>query len=220
MARLDGNKSENAHLVHIGRQPIYDTMGRIFGYELLFRESAGSSTATRSTASATSQVIVNAFTEFGVHDLVGDRVCFVNLTRDFLVGALPIPVSPGHAVLEVLETVEIDDQVIDGVSALAEQGHPIALDDFVWGSGHERLLPVASYVKLDLLATDNDELEQMASNCRAYPQVKLLGEKLETPADMAFARKMVARSSRDISSRVLRWCQPELFRPPACGMSN
>ncbi|NNJ63693.1 MAG: HDOD domain-containing protein [Dactylosporangium sp.] len=165
-------------------------MGRIFGYELLFRESGSSTTSAKSTAYATSQVIVNAFTEFGVYDLVGNRVCFVNLTRDFLVGALPIPVEPAHAVLEVLETVPIDDAVINGVRVLVEKGHKIALDDFVWGRGHERLLPVASYVKLDILGTPRDDIERMARDCLAYPNIQLLGERLETPADLSFARKL------------------------------
>lgn len=190
MAAADDNQGNVSQVVHVGRQPIYDTSGRIFAYELLFRESARSESASKSTAYATSQVIVSAFTEFGVHDLTGDRVCFVNLTKDFLVGSLPIPVEPGHAVLEVLETVEMDDQVIDGVHALVEQGYKIALDDFVWGQGHEKLLPIASYVKLDLLGAPKDEVEQIAKDCRAYPQVKLLGERLETAADLAFARKL------------------------------
>jgi c-di-GMP-related signal transduction protein len=190
VADSDSNQGDITQVVHVGRQPVYDAAGRIFGYELLFRGSADAAVATKSTSYATSQVIVNAFTEFGVHDLVGDRVCFVNLTRDFLVGALPIPVAPEHAVLEVLETVAIDDQVIAGVHALVEQGHRIALDDFVWGRGHEKLLPIASYVKLDILGTDRDEVERIARDCRAYKDVKLIGERLETPADLTLARRL------------------------------
>lgn len=179
-----------AQVVHVGRQPIYDAAGRIFGYELLFRESAASATASKSTAYATSQVIVNAFTEFGVQDLAGTRVCFVNLTRDFLVGALPMPVEPATAVLEVLESVDVDDKVIEGIHTLVAQGHRIALDDFVWGRGHERLLPIASYVKLDLLGASPAAAERIARDCRAYPNITLIGERLEKPADLALARRL------------------------------
>ena len=169
---------------------MYDVNEQIIGYELLFRGSALASSATKSTAYATSQVIVNAFTEFGVQDLVGDRLCFVNLTRDFLVGTLPIPVAPERAVLEVLETVVVDDDVIAGVTALAAQGHRIALDDFVWGAGHEQLLDVASYVKLDFLGADEDNLRRLAESCRRHPRVRLVAERLETPAALAFARQL------------------------------
>ena len=43
--------------------------------------------------------------------LVGDRLCFLNLTRHFLVGELPLPFGPDQVVLEVLETVAVDDSV-------------------------------------------------------------------------------------------------------------
>lgn len=186
----DQEQDAAIRVVHVGRQPIYDSTGQIYGFELLFRAGADAATAAKSTSYATSQVIVNAFTEFGVSALAGDKACFVNLTRDFLTGALPVPLAPEQAVLEVLETIEVDETVISGVSGLAEQGHRIALDDFVWDKGHDRLLPVASFVKLDLLNTEPELLERIARDCVAYPGLRLIGEKLETPGQMAFARRL------------------------------
>jgi len=60
---------------------------------------------------------VAAFTEFGIRDLVGDKICFVNLTREFLVGDLPLPFEPHQAGLEILEEVEVDDEVLAGVGS-------------------------------------------------------------------------------------------------------
>jgi c-di-GMP-related signal transduction protein len=139
------------HLVHVGRQPIFDRGGEVVAYELLFRGSADAVDAGRRDTYATSHVIVNTFTEFGMAEVVGDRLCFLNLTAEFLTGELALPFGPEQVVIEVLETVAIDDTVLDGISALADAGYRIALDDFVWASGHERLLGLASYVKLDLL---------------------------------------------------------------------
>jgi hypothetical protein len=72
--------------------------------------------------------------------VAGDRPCFINLTHEFLVGELTLPFGPEQVVLEVPETVAVDDEVIAGIAALVEAGYRIALDDFVWGSSHERLL--------------------------------------------------------------------------------
>jgi c-di-GMP-related signal transduction protein len=94
-------------------------------------------TASRRDAYATRAVIVNTVTEFGIEEAVGDLLCFINLTRDFLVGDLALPLGPERVVLEVLETVEVDEDVVNGVGALSAQDYPIALDDFVRGSGHE-----------------------------------------------------------------------------------
>jgi c-di-GMP-related signal transduction protein len=66
------------------------------------------------------------------------------------------------------------------VAALVEQGYPIALDDFVLGTGHERLLGLASYVKIDLLDTPPDTVVAMVDVCRRYPGLRLVAERLET----------------------------------------
>jgi c-di-GMP-related signal transduction protein len=174
----------------VGRQPLYDLDGNVAAFELLFRGGALEQSAARSDAHATADVIVHAFTEFGLADLVGDRLCFVNLTREFLVGTLPVPFGPEQTVLEVLETISIDEDVIEGAVHLAQQGYAIALDDFVWGSGHERLLELASFVKLDVLGSPWDELRQVAHKCARFPRIRLVGERLESEEDIRFARRL------------------------------
>jgi c-di-GMP-related signal transduction protein len=178
------SSAPGTHLVHVARQPIFDLSGDVVAYELLFRGRMDAVDAERRDSYATSQVIVNSFTEFGIDEVVGDQACFINLTREFLVGELPLPFGPEHVVLEVLETVEVDDAVVEGVTALVAAGYRIALDDFVWGSGHERLLPLAAYVKLDLLHGDTGHLDELVANCRAFAGIQIVAEGLETPAHL------------------------------------
>jgi c-di-GMP-related signal transduction protein len=181
--------SDGTQLVHVGRQPIFDVQGDVVAYELLFRGSMDAVAAGRQDTYATSTVMINAFTEFGIREVAGDRLCFINLTREFLAGHLPLPFGPDQVVLEVLETVVIDDEVIAGITALAERGYRIALDDFVWGSGHERLFELASYVKLDLLDGDNSRLDEIVAACRQHPNIKIVAERLETAEQVALADK-------------------------------
>jgi c-di-GMP-related signal transduction protein len=176
--------------VHVGRQPVYNRAGDVVGYELLFRGGGEDVTASRRNAYATSQVIVNAFTEFGLPELVGDHTCFINLTREFIVGELEVPFEPGQVVLEILESVEIDEEVLAGVTRLADYGYPIALDDFVWGLGHERLLHLTSYVKIDVLDGDEDRITTLVRNCREYPDIKLVAERVETPEHTEMAGRL------------------------------
>ncbi|MBW6435464.1 HDOD domain-containing protein [Actinoplanes hulinensis] len=173
--------------VHVGRQPIFDAAGAVVAYELLFRGRLDAVESGRQDTYATSAVMVNTFTEFGIAEVVGNRPCFINLTREFVTGRLPLPFDPDQVVLEVLETVDVDDEVIAGLTALTEAGYRIALDDFVWGSGHERLLGLASYVKLDLLDGDLSRLDEIVAACREYPGIQLVAERLETEAQVALA---------------------------------
>ncbi|GII05858.1 EAL and HDOD domain-containing protein [Planobispora takensis] len=178
------------HRIHIGRQPIHDVTGALVAYELLFRSHSQAQGATARGAEATSQVIVNAFSEFGLERLTGSHLCFINLTREFLVGELPLPFDSGPVVLEVLETIRIDEEVIAGVRKLAEQGFAIALDDFVLGNDHERLLEIASYVKIEVSGVDPDLLRSRVEACRAYPGLRLVAERLETEADLQLAKDL------------------------------
>lgn len=166
--------------VHVGRQAIYDRSGTVHGYELLFRVDAEAAEATERGVYATSQVLVSAFTEIGLRTIAGDRRCFVNLTREFLVGALPLPFGPEDVVLEVLETVTIDDEVLAGVGRLAARGFTVALDDFAPGEGQERLLPLATYVKIDVLGADPAGLADAVRLSRRHPHVRLVAERVET----------------------------------------
>jgi c-di-GMP-related signal transduction protein len=176
-----------AHLVHVGRQPIFDAGGTVVAYELLFRGSVEAVEAGRQDTYATSRVMINAFTEFGLTEVAGDKLCFINLTTEFLTGELTLPFGPEQVVLEVLETVTVDDHVIAGITGLVEQGYRIALDDYVHGSGHEKLLPLASYVKLDLLDGDLTDLDQLVAVLRQFPGLQIVAERLEGPAQIALA---------------------------------
>ncbi len=177
-------------MVRVGRQALYDAAGRIVGYELLFRDEADADSASARGAYATSQVIVNAFTEFGLDQLVGGRLGFVNLTREFLVGELPLPLAPEHTVLEILESVPLDDEVIAGVADLAARGYAIALDDFVFNHSTARLLDIATYVKIDMLDTAPQVLAAVVTTCRHYPRLKIIAERVETAAQLALAQRL------------------------------
>src|SRR6185437_12662378 len=52
------------------------------------------------------------------------------------------------------------------------------------GAGHERLLDLATYVKLDVLGTEPAELAATVAVCRQYPKIKLVAERLETPEQL------------------------------------
>ncbi len=180
--------SPSGRLVHVGRQPILDTRGRLSAYELLFRRDATAEAADVGAGEqeadwATTQTILAAFSGFAASDLLGGYPGFVNLTRAFLVGQLPVPFSPDQAVLEVLETVPIDADVVSGVRRLRESGYRIALDDFVWADPAAGLVELADIVKIDVLDPWDDVLATV-ERCRATagPDLILLAERVEDEA--------------------------------------
>ena len=95
-------------LAYLARQPILDRDGRIFAYELLFRDSPTSDTAIiASDVLATAQVLENVLNNIGLPKLIGDHKAFVNCSREMLLDNLFGLLNPRCFVLEVLEDVEV-----------------------------------------------------------------------------------------------------------------
>ena len=62
----------------------------------------------------------------------------------------PLPVDPARVVIEVLESVRVDSDVIDALSAWRQRGYRIALDDFCLEKSDVGPLAFAEIVKLDV----------------------------------------------------------------------
>jgi len=180
------------HEVCIARQGIHDLLGRPIGHELLFRPTAESTESGVRPGidddSATAAVIVATLGEFGVGDLAGDGLLFVNVPRAFVVGELPIALNPYRVVLEILERVPADDEVIESVRRLRAQGFGIALDDFVPDDPRIPLLELADYIKVDIEDLGDGLTEFARALRKAWPQALLVAERIETEADLAMAQ--------------------------------
>lgn len=163
----------------IGRQPIFDRDMNVVAYELLFRSGEANSANVINHNEATSQVIINAFMEIGITDLVADKLAYINMPSAFLQGLIPIPFPQDNVVLEVLEHVEATDEVMEGIRRLSLAGYTIALDDFVFNEHTERMLGVANIIKVDVMNRDAASIKKMADQLRPH-RVKLLAEKIET----------------------------------------
>ncbi len=175
--------------IFIGRQGIFDRNMGIFGYELLYRSSINNSAGDFNGDHATSQVVVNAFMEMGLDQVVGTHLAFINLTRNFLTGEHPLPFPKDKVILEVLEDIVIDAELVEGIRALAQQGYTIALDDCVYSDCLVSLLEYAKIVKIDIQALGMDKVRKHVEQFRRHP-VKLIAEKVETQQEFDICRDL------------------------------
>jgi len=68
----------------VARQPIYDRRLDVFGYEMLFRAADVETAEFTDDNAATASTIVTTIADIGLESLVGNRICFVNVTREFI----------------------------------------------------------------------------------------------------------------------------------------
>ena len=163
--------------VVVGRQGIFTADRHIVGYELLFRGFGSDSTTRPSGDQMTAEVIYGA-NAIGLDHLVSGRMIFCNADRGVLEGTVPIALPPPQTVVEVLETVAVNPQMLEGCQRLIDAGYRLAADDFLWRPGAELLLPLTSIVKIDLLQIHGPELVELVQRCKDF-DVRLLAEKVE-----------------------------------------
>jgi EAL and modified HD-GYP domain-containing signal transduction protein len=164
----------------LARQPIFDTVGEVRGYELLYRRTSTDTAAgSADHAVMAADVIVHACLNIGLDQLTSGRSAYLNFTRDMLVGRAYTLLPPELVVIELLETVEPDDAVEEACEALVDAGYALALDDFVWSSRYRRLLELATIVKVDVLNQPAAHLDGVAQRLAPY-DVRLLAERVET----------------------------------------
>lgn len=173
--------------IFIGRQPIFDQHLDVYAYELLFRSGESLNANVMDGDSATSQVILNTFVNIGLDSIVGSHKAFINLTRVFLSNPDMIVAPPDQIVLEILEDIEPDEIILQTLATLKQQGHTIALDDFIYHEKLEPFIELADIIKLDIMALDRDSIKWHVDRFKPR-KIKLLAEKIETYEEFEFLK--------------------------------
>lgn len=163
----------------IGRQQILDSDLNTYAYEILFRGPHLNLNLQDDAAAATNQVITDTIIEIGLNEIVGPHKAFINFTEQNLLAKTPFHMPKDRVVIEVLESVTVDSRIIDRVRELAVQGYSIALDDFVLNDGRHALLEFADIIKLDVMASSQEETYRLIRQLKPY-NLRLLAEKVET----------------------------------------
>lgn len=174
----------------IARQPIVDGKHQLVAYELLFRHSAHAQSARiESDVDAGISVISNTLCNMGTEWLLKGKLAFVNMEASMLMSSFSTLLPHDKVVIEVLETVRVSPEMLDRLAELKEAGYRFALDDFHYQPDSEPLLPLASYVKLDVLAHSPADLAKAVKQIKRYP-VKLVAEKVETMEQFHHCREL------------------------------
>ncbi|MCX6632514.1 MAG: HDOD domain-containing protein [Candidatus Solibacter sp.] len=164
--------------VYLGRQP----------YELLYRRSAGDTTARFQDADqASAEVMLKAFLEIGLHTVSPLQPVFINHTRHLLAMDPILPAD--RCVIEVLEDVVADPETLAALRRLKDLKYRIALDDFVYAEELIPMIELADYVKLDLLALGAGRFQEQFDLLRRF-DIAIIAEKIESEAEFRWCRKL------------------------------
>ena len=162
----------------LARQPIFNSQRVVYGYELLYRSSSANSFGVAQPDHACASTLDSALL-FGIDRLIPGCRAFVNCTRDSLLHEFPTMLPQDRVVIEILETVQVDAEVIESCRSLKSAGYLLALDDFTDTAEWALLVDLADFIKVDLIATSPAEQQRLAQ--AFLPQkIRLVAEKVET----------------------------------------
>ncbi len=172
----------------VARQPIFDTNGVVWGYELLYRRPDQTGIGDVSGAVATASVIVNGYSAVRPGMRQGQKL-LINFTSDLLEAQVLKLMPPEVCIAEILEDAVPSAKLLDAVASLKAAGYQVAVDDYVGQDNLRPFLPLADIVKVDVLGLSPENVARLALTARTYP-CKLLAEKVEDSEMAELCRRL------------------------------
>ena len=164
----------------IARQAIVDKAGGVFGYELFDR----SVTNLPHSAASDAQLLFNVLSHADNGALIDNRKMFVNCTHASLAGGHLDLVQPERIVLEVPPVAgDAPEEIGDRLRALQDvrkRGFHLAFKENILDPVYEAWLPLASFIKIDMMQVPARELAPLVARARKLSQAQLIAEKVET----------------------------------------
>ncbi|GFD69065.1 histidine kinase [Alteromonas sp. KUL156] len=164
---------------YVARQPIFDVDREVYAYELLFRIGEENCFPDIPPDEATSKILTSTHLSLGIEEITGDKKAFINFHRDTLMFRFPTSLDANKVVIEIVETVEVDEALVSACKHIRGLGYPIALDDYDMKGKWEAFLPFTSIVKIDITEIAHEKIPALVERFKSQ-NIKLVAEKIET----------------------------------------
>ncbi len=167
--------------VFIARQPIFNRNMKVYGYELLYRQSRNNYFEGTDDDQATTNLINNTFMVFGFQELTEQKRGFINFSQNLILSDLVYVLPKDKVVIELLEKVEPNEKVLEACRKLKEKGYILALDDFILEQYTKEYIPLielADIIKVEFPAIQGKGIQKMIE--QFGKRIIFLAEKVET----------------------------------------
>jgi c-di-GMP-related signal transduction protein len=171
----------------ITRQPVFHADGTVYGYEMLFHSYPNATTLESEARLASLLVISNSFFFAGAGRLLSGKKAFLNFPGDMLMAGVPLLVPRKLLVVQIPDTVEVDQLLLSACGSLKDNGYFLALNNFFGQSHLEPLLNLVDIIKVNFQAVSDHDRRRLAEEHRKRG-VTMLADRVETQEDFESAR--------------------------------
>lgn len=166
--------------VYLGRLPILDNKQNLVAYELLFRSDQHNVVTITDNSAASANVIIDTYGQLGIENVIGKRRGFIKVDDKLLLNDTICMLPKKHVVLEILRSVDINDEIIQRCSFLKQKGYQLALSNVTHlDARFDRIMPLINVVKINITSLSQQDLLSLVKRLRRWP-VLLLAEKVES----------------------------------------
>ena len=174
---------------YIARQPIVDTSQQLYAYELLFRDGEKNCFPNISPDEATSKILAASHLNIGLETVTNGAWAFINFHTDTLLHRFPTSLNPENVVIEITETVEVSEALIEACKQIKAKGYRLALDDYDLEDKWQQLLPLISIVKFDITTVTDEQIRKTVPVLKAHG-IQLVAERIENKEQFAYYRDL------------------------------
>ena len=165
----------------VARQPIFDSFGKLWAFELLFRTGLCENIAVIDDPDAATVLVASGGFLRATSGMPENVKIFINFTEELIFKRFPLALPPQNTVIEILENIPVTPELVERLKELKAEGYMIALDDFVGDPGYKDIFPYIDIIKLECLGRSIDDVIAI-KNRFSGTQCKFLAEKVDSEA--------------------------------------
>lgn len=164
---------------YVARQTIVGPQCQTVGYELLFRDRWENARPDVPLDEANTDLVSRTQLSLELEKLVGANIAFINFPQHSLLNKFPTFFEPERIIVEIMETVEPTDELVQVCSELKDQGYRLALDDFDFNQKWQRMSHLVDIIKIDISTIDPHILARKVDTL-VRGSKSLIAERIET----------------------------------------
>ncbi|MDV7104660.1 HDOD domain-containing protein [Vibrio sp. TH_r3] len=187
MKKTQKVNTETNQYTYTARQPIVDRNIEIIGYELLYRNSVRNAFPDIDSDLATRRILIEQFIT-RQQQILNGKLGFINFDSVSLLKKIPLDFVEPNFIIEVLETCEPNQELLDTLKELKSIGYQIALDDFVPDERWDVFYPFVDIIKFDLQVYSLDKAKVFFEKHRKFG-ITYIAEKVETYEEFHLAKE-------------------------------
>jgi len=154
---------------YLARQPIFDKNNNVIGYELLHHRNELNPGQIDYGDRSSSQILITALLDIGLTEVVGDKLAFINIPREYFQGEISFPLARKQIVLEVLQDILPNAEIMFSLRQFTlRNAYPLLLEGFDFDDSSLELLPMANFIKLDVKNLAEDIVRQQLHTLKNF----------------------------------------------------